>query len=299
MNASIFSFAAAGCAALSNLFFRKNSKSDTQESLDTNGYLVCLYLFSFLLSLVSDPDLWQENINLAAFGIGACVGILNVLLMRLTAQALKCGPAGLTFAFQNASAMFPGVVLFLLFGSEFGFTCSLSQLLGITLVLIGLFLGTKKISNRSEASWAWLKIVLFSFIIQILALSLIQGRCLLFDSNIPLFTITEQGDKWFMPGQFGAALLWQLILFIREKNTLSSGSVIYGSLSGLVNFASTGLLLLATKHALPFEKGILFPCFSVATMLLCNLWANQLYKEPFNLKTNALCAFGIFMGISF
>ena len=48
------------------------------------------------------------------------------------------------------------------------------------------------------------------------------------------------------------------------------------------------MLLLATKSALSFEKGILFPCFAVSAMILCNIWACKLYHEKFNYLTNVL-----------
>lgn len=224
--------------------------------------------------------------------------------MLLTAQALKKGPAGLTFAFQNASAIFPGLILFLLLGSDFGFSCSYFQLTGMVLVLLGLFLGAKKESaNQSGASSKWLKYALACFIIQILALTFIQARCVLFGCGeisglFSDFTFTESDDVWFMPGQFGASFVMQTVIFLREDKRIQASEVIYGSLGGIANFSSTCLLLLATKFALPFEKGILFPCFAVASMILCNLWANRLYNEKFNLKTNALCSFGIFMAVS-
>ena len=41
-------------------------------------------------------------------------------MMLLTTRALQNGPAGLTFAFQNPSAVFPGMILFILFGIRYG-----------------------------------------------------------------------------------------------------------------------------------------------------------------------------------
>lgn len=214
--------------------------------------------------------------------------------MSLTARALTRGPAGLTFAFQNASAVFPGLLLFAIFGQEGGFSSSYYQIAGIILVLCGLFIGVKKNSStEAPTSLRWLKYALACFIVQILALSCIQGRCLLLDPNcVEHFS----KDAWFMPGLFGTALLFQVILFIRERRGIQKNELIYGSGGGLANFLSTGLLLLATKLALPFEKGILFPCFSVSTIILCNAWANRLYKETFNVKANSLCTLGILIG---
>lgn len=302
MNSLLFSLSAAGFTSLYSFFFRKNV--DNSNTTSPSGYLVPFYLFSFILSCLLYPDIWKVKINLIILSIGGCVGILSSTLMVFTSRALKQGPAGLTFAFQNASAIFPGLILFLLLGSNFGFSCSFFQLSGMMLVLLGLFLGVKKQSiNCPIASSKWLKYALACFIIQIITLTFIQARCILFDYGesgrlLSNFTITAADDVWFMPGQFGTSLIMQSVIFLFEKRKLQRSEIVYGSLGGIANFLSTCFLLLATKYALPVEKAILFPLFAVASMILCNFWANRLYNEKFNLKTNALCSFGIFMAVA-
>lgn len=303
MNAIVFSLLAAGSTALASLFFRKNTDKAASNS-DQSGYLVVFYFFSFIFSFFLYSEIWKVPVNPVILGIGIGVGLLNSALMALTSRALKQGPAGLTFAFQNASAVFPGLILFLLLGADFGFSCSFFQLGGMVLVLFGLFLGAKKESaTDSNASFTWLKYALACFIIQILALTFIQARCILFDEAKlgPLllsFGITESADAWFMPGMFGTSLTTQAILFLRKKKNFQKNEIVYGSFAGIANFLATYLLLLATKMALPMEKAILFPCFAVAAMILCNIWANRLYKENFNFRTNVLCSCGIFMAVA-
>lgn len=302
MSALVFSLLAAGCASLSSLSFRKYV--DYANNIQSpSGYLVFFYFLSFALSFFHS-DIFKSDINYIILIIGACVGLLSSVLMLLTSRALILGPAGLTYAFQNASAIFPGLILFLLLGSDFGFSCSYVQLAGMMLVLFGLFLGAKKESmDHPKISFKWLKYALACFIVQILALTCIQARCLLLDCLHAdgLFTgaiLTEINDAWFMPGLFGTSFILQAIIFLRENKRFLKCEVVYGCVGGIANFSSTGLLLLATKFALPIEQGILFPCFAVASMILCNVWANRLYKEDFNYKTNALCSFGIFMAVS-
>jgi hypothetical protein len=302
MNSIAISFSAAGFSSLSSLFFRKNTDHATNGS-SSSGYLVLFYIFSLALYFLFFPDIWEGQVSWIIVLIGVCVGLLSSTLMALTSEALQRGPAGLTFAFQNASAIFPGMILFLLLGPDFGFSCSVVQLIGMMLVLIGLFRGATEQSVRvADSSSEWLTYALACFIIQIAALTCIQARCVLFPDNDPRgvfsgFSVTEADDIWFMPGQFGASLIMQTILFLREKRKLQVPEIVYGSLAGVSNFASTGLLLLSTKLAMPFEKGILFPCYAVGSMVLCNIWAKVLYKERFNLKTNLLCSFGIFMAV--
>lgn len=304
MNALCLSFFAASCAALSSLFVRKNGDNPQATSSSSVHYLMIYYLSSLLFACLLYPDVWTAKVNYIILAIGAAVGVLNSILMLFIANALQRGPAGLTFAFLNASAIFPGFILFILLGAPFGFTYSYIQFIGILLALFGLFLGAhKKGDERPKSYFTWLKYTLAFFAFQIVALTLIQARCVLFNCQqlggvFATFAVTERDDIWFMPGQFAASALLQLIFYLKERQKFQKHEMVYGFLGGMTNFSCTCLLLLATKFALPFEKGILFPCFAITCMVLCNFWANRLYKEPFNFKTNCLCSCGILMAAS-
>lgn len=299
MHSLMICLMAAGSASLSNLFFRKNSSGPSSNS---NSYLLIFYLLSFLFSLFIFPDIWHTPVNFKMLIIGGFAGLFNIILMLLTAQALKQGPSGLTFAFQNASSIFPAVILYVLFGTEFGYMIYYSQLLGIFFVLLGLFLGTRSSGNEEKAiSFSWLKYALACLIVQILALTFIQGRCVLFecagtDHFYAPLAVDQSADVWFMPGQFGIALILQSIIFFSNRSGMQKKDLLYGSLGGIANGLSTFLLLMATKYALSSEQGLLLPTFSVATIILCNLWAKWLYQEKFNYAANACCSLGIVIG---
>lgn len=306
MNALFFSILASACASSSNLFFRKSSAQSVNES--SAGYLLFFYFGSFMLSFVLNPFIFSDSLNLLMFGFGMGVGVLNMGLMYLTSRALKTGPAGLTFAFQNTSAVFPGIILYLIFGAEYGFTYSFTQMLGVLLVVYGLFIGArcKSINKTSETPTSsfkssWIKYALACLGVQILALTLIQLRCIFFEypgeSLSHSFSLASREDVSFLIGQFGTAFLIQFICFVSQGITWPQKAAFYGSLGGVSNFLSTALLLLATKWALPFEQGILFPCFAVGTIILSNLWANRLYQEKFNILSNVICACGILMSL--
>lgn len=294
MDGILLSVFAAVCASLSNLFVRKTANIHSSPY----GHLTCHYFVSFLLCFFIFPNILKVPLSMPITCIGGSVGILNVVLMLLMCKALKQGPSGLTFALQNVSSIFPGVILFLLFGEEFGFDFTSTQALGIGLVIFGFFLTTK---TRSGVSLSWFKYALGCFLIQVLALSLIQWRCLLFEFDKPSHlllppTLLPDTDIWFMPGLFGAAFFLQLVIFLREQRRLTQTEMGYGVLTGLANGLSTYLLSLATKWAGPQEQAILFPCFAVTTIILCNAWANKLYKEKFNIWANSTCALGVFIG---
>lgn len=294
MNAIFLSLGAAVCAASTNLFFRMN----TARVNSVSGFLVLFYLSAFVFSLILSPEIFQTQISLNIVALGALVGALNVGMMFLTSLALQTGPAGLTYAFQNASSVFPGLILFALFGIQYGFSCSAWQIAGICLVILGLFIGTINQDNSENkgASLAWLRYAVACLLVQVIALSVIQGRCILFqgDSNL------QQQDLWFMPAQFGTALFLQsLILFkdLRKNKKIYKEEVYFGILAGLGYFGGTLLLLLATKYATPGETSVLFPCFAVATIVLCNTWASLLYGEKFQYLSNAICATGVFLSL--
>lgn len=248
------------------------------------------------------PTLWNTALSPTMAAVGSVTGLAYVAMMGLTALALKTGPSGLTFAFQNAGSVFPAILLFLAFGPSFGFLWTYSQLVGITLVLGGLFLGARSTSNNTPTNTLkWLKYAMGCFAAQIVALTLIQGRCVFFNCDQLMGCLSGWGcnsadDVWFMPVQFAASLLFQGMIFWRERRRLQRIEILWGALGGVCNVACTFCLLYATKGATPFEKGILFPCFAAATIILCNLWAKGLYNEKFNVVSNTLCAAGILVG---
>lgn len=299
MNALILVLFAACSAAICNLFFRKNSA----ENKAPLGQLTCHYFISFISSLFICYDIWYTPFDITMTLVGSAVGVLNVFLMILTISALKRGSSGLTFAFQNAGSVLPGLLLFLLFGASFGFAFTYAQAIGIVLVLVGLFLGAKTAEKNQEGSntSSWLKFATACFLVQVCCLTLIQWRCLIFQENIPAHSliparVSEQFDIWFLPGFFGTASLFQLMLFLREKRWLKRSEIVYGIYTGVANGISMYLLGLATKLATPLEKAILFPCFAVTVIILCNAWACKLYNEKFQLWPNLACILGIVIG---
>src|SRR5690348_14841228 len=149
MNSIFLSFFAASLSCGTNLFFRKNSINATQSP---TGFLLFFYLIGFISALFVSPNSWHQPCHFFMLALGASSGLLNLLLMLLTASALKKGPSGMTFAFHNVSYVFPGILLFSIFGTAFGFNYSLKQVLGILLVLAGLFIGARGISGNNQYS---------------------------------------------------------------------------------------------------------------------------------------------------
>jgi len=261
-------------------------------------YLLFYFLVSLVWSVIINIELLTHTWNPLVIVIGGIVGLLNVGLMLLTSKALQNGPSGLTFAFQNAGSVFPNLILYLIFGPAFGFIVTPYQILGMSLVLLGLFLAALRNANQSATiSKTWIWYALGCFLAQTAILTIFQWRCLLFcpENNhilIP-FAIPEGDDAWFMPGFFATALFFQSFAFWLNRTPLQRGVVVYGCLSGVANASSTFLLLMATKLALPLERGFIFPLFAVAVIILCNIWGYKLYQERVDMRAILLCSLGI------
>lgn len=289
-------------AACANFFFRKNQ----EHGGSSLAFLASYYLFSLLISILINPALFTTHWNPILMSFGSIAGALSAMMMLFTAGALLTGPAGLTFAFQNAGAILPSFLLFFLFGPSFDFMLTPYHLIGITAVLVGLYLGTRTQNAAVSLHFnfkKWIIYALSTFVLQGLVLSIFQWRCLLFSplkKAHPLipWTCPAQEDVWFIPGFFiMTTLLLSFIFFGKEKRWMKRKEFFYGMIGGLFNGTTTFLLLLGTKQAAGMQKAILFPFFAVSVILFCNIWGKAIYKEKVNWFAIFLCIFGVFFSL--
>lgn len=187
------------------------------------------------------------------------------------------------------------------FGAAMGFPYTGWHGIGSLLVLVGLFwAGKEREGFRDKGKW-----ILFSssmFGLHILVLLLFQWRALLLNVPNPqelasFFTAEQIKSQWFMPCMFFSAALVQLFLFLRyEKRLPYRQEVLYGTIGGFANGLCTYFMIWSTEVATPLENAIIFPTFSVVTILLSNLWGQKLYQEKVNWRACQLCAFGLVLG---
>lgn len=293
----LITFLASSFCSVANFFIRKN----LNDQGSPQGYFLASFALSLLASMgMNFSKILHVPISIPMLLTGCIAGCLIVLMMNLTAAALTRGPAGLTFAFQTSGSVFPAAILFLLFGTAFGFTLTSFMLGGFCLIIAGLFWAAWP-SHTETSRWkkGWLFYALSIFTIHLLLLVLIQWRCLAFtpgpSSPFILFHCSPEQDVWFMPGLFGIAFLLQVILSIRAKHWPTSKEILYGSLGGISNGLGTHCLLLATIFASSLLKGILFPLFTIGIIMICNLWSFLLYSEKVNWRANILCSAGILL----
>lgn len=179
MNATILALSSSGFSALTNLFFRKCSSANS----NTERYLFYYYLVSFIGSFFLQAEIQQIRWHSFLFTAGCVAGVLNVIMMLITARALQYIPSGITFTFQNAGSVFPNLVLFLILGPAFGFLVTYNQIVGMILILFGLFLGIFPIHSSKASPTVWLKYAIGCCLIQTAILSIFQARLLLLDMH--------------------------------------------------------------------------------------------------------------------
>lgn len=289
----LFALSSAGCASFSNYLFRRSNSTNSNAQI----YLIYYYALSLIASLFIRPDILTAGWHPLSFLVGCCIGFLNLTMMQLTATSLRYASVGITFAAQNASSVFTTPILYVVFGSSFGFFVSEYQIIGMVCVLIGLFVGT--VNNfRVDKPIQALVSTLGMFSFQLLILCIFQGR----------FLILEDGDSdaWLLVGFFSTALALQVLTYIKSQSTrsqevYSAGSnnkrialrYFCGSFGGIANAASTYLLLKATEAAELHHAGLVFPLFAVATITICNIWGYWYFNEKINYLSLLFFSMGI------
>jgi hypothetical protein len=157
-------------------------------------------------------------------------------------------------------------------------------------------------ARSTEKKRRWVALVVGAFVMHTLFLIIMQWRALFlnFPGENGLFLNFDMQDaksQWFMPAVFFAAALIQFVVYITTQKRLPNRSeTFYGILGGITNGVGTFFMIWSTEVSSPVEHAMIFPIFSVAVILSCNLWGQWLYKEKVNWLANGLCVFGILVG---
>jgi hypothetical protein len=284
--------------AAANLFFRK--------SIDAGGttkvYITIQLFLTFLVAILLGPvrtSNYAWSPCMAGFGLAG--GIVMAGLMATLGRALEKGPAGLTFAILNASTVMPMIVMVLLFGTQFGYTYTLTNGIGSAIVIAGLFwAGWNTI--RSGKNTVWFAFALAAFLLHTVVLVLMQWRALFIhfpgvDGLFLSFNSDDAVSQWFMPMMFLSAMAIQLLVYVLSLKRLPNKyEVRYGIFGGLGQGIGTFFMIRATEVSTAMEHAMVFPIFAVTIIILCNLWGQWLYREKVNWKASILCVLGILIG---
>lgn len=277
-----------------------------RRSIDSGGsakaYLVVQLTFSFLVMILLNPvRTGNYTWGWTAVEIGLFGGILLGFLMWGIGKTLEKGPPGLSFAILNTSSVMPGILLALIFGATFGHPYTLWNGLGSIIVVLGLlWAGWTSESNPQKFIWACY--AAFIFIVHALFLVFLQWWSMLHQNELPLtvllpLKLNPFDSQWFMPAVLFAAAAFQWIIYIVTiRKRPKKEELKFGMLGGIAHGICTFFLILAPQKAAPWENAMIFPIFSVAIILICNGWAQILYKEKVNWKANTLSLIGLILG---
>ncbi|HEV7736366.1 MAG TPA: hypothetical protein VGO47_03200 [Chlamydiales bacterium] len=291
--------------ALGNLLMRK--------SLDAGGttkmYLVLQLSVCFCISILLGPvktNSYSMNGPVVCFGL--FTGFVLIALLITLGKALEKGPPGLTFSILSAGAVFPGLIMAAIFGETGGFPYTPWHAFGSVLVLIGLFWAGRERSNGDSpqssvpSKRTWVILVAGMFVIHILLLLLYQGRALMMSRMLSGLSVSQIysdqiASEWFVPMMYVGAVVIQLSIFLKtEARWPKNKEWLYGFAGGIANGLCTFFLLHGTKVAIGLENAIIFPVYSIGTIVFSNLWSQRLYGESVNWRACQVCALGILLG---
>ncbi len=285
-------------ASLSNFCMRR--------SIDSGGtakaFLAVQLSIAALAALLLGPIRTGEySINTPVALLGLISGLIFGVMLITLGRALEKGPPGLTFATLNASTVMPAVVMTAFFGAAFGFIYTPWHAVGSLLVLAGLFWAGKGLQGIVDRR-SWIVFSLLTFILHILFLVLMQWRALILNWPRPEeigigFASSEIGSPWFMFFIYLTAAVMQIGVYLfTERRNPKREECFYGLFGGIGNSLSTFFLIWATEAANALENAVLFPVFSIAIIIICNVWGQRLYQERVNWKACQVCLFGLLVG---
>lgn len=291
-------FIAAFFCAASNFCMRRSidSGGTTRAFLGIQMTIACLV--SFLLGPAKSQ---QYSINLPMIGLGSVAGVIFSCVFGALGRALQKGPPGLTFSILNASTVVPAIVMAALFGVSYGYDYTLWHGIGSLFVLAGLFWAGRGLDGLQDRN-RWLFFSFSMFALHVLLLVLFQWRALLLNSPHPeelasYFTVEKIQSQWFMTLMYGVAAVIQITLFLKnEWRILKPQELANGFMGGASNSVCTYFLLWSTEIATSLENAVIFPIFSVITILLSNLWSQRVYEEQVNWRACQICALGLIIG---
>jgi len=289
---------AAFFCAFSNLCMRRS----IDHGGTTKAFLVIQFFSAiFLMILLNPVRTGSYDVNIPITILAIIEGVVLALMLFFIGKALEKGPPGLTFAALNGSTVMPAIVMATVFGAALGHTYSMYHAIGSLLVLLGLFWAGRSLVGMKDLR-QWALFVTFAFGLHIVFLVVTQWRVLQFSNpNLPeifrLMSAQDAQSQWFLPLIYLGAFFFQFFVFtLSEKRLPNSSEAGYGVLGGICNGASTFFLIQSTEFASTIENAMIFPVFSVLTIVYCNLWGKYLYKEQVNWKAAQVCMLGLVIG---
>ncbi len=250
-------------ALLAIILKLSGSKSD-------NTYGVCLFnymtasLIAFLF--ISDKNLLTTGGTV--LGMGAVSGILYLGSLALYQININKNGTVLAAVFSKLGVIIPTAMGFIFFSE----TPSLVQILGILVAIAAIIVinyqkGDSEAKSGTKVQAAGLLLLL-----------LVGGLC---DSTSKVFEFIgdRKDDDRFMFFIFLFAGIFTLVPLIRSKKRIDLTTAICGIIIGIPNYFVTRFLLKALTEMPSF---IVYPTYSVGTVILISLMSRIFFKEKLN-----------------
>ena len=250
-------------ALLAIIIKLSGSKSD-------NTYGVCLFnymtasLIAFLF--ISDKNLLTTGGTV--LGMGAVSGILYLGSLALYQININKNGTVLAAVFSKLGVIIPTAMGFIFFSE----TPSLVQILGILVAIVAIVVinyqkGDSEVKSGAKVQAAGLLLLL-----------LVGGLC---DSTSKVFESIgdRKDDDRFMFFIFLFAGIFTLVPLIRSKKKIDLTTAICGIIIGIPNYFVTRFLLKALTEMPSF---IVYPTYSVGTVILISLMSRIFFKEKLN-----------------
>lgn len=293
--ALILMLLAALCAATTNFFMRRSIDAGGS----TRAYLAIQMVVALVVMLLMGPARNPgTELNWPICFLGAVSGLFLALMLYMLGKALEKGPAGLTFSILSSATIVPSIILAILYGETLGCTYTVFHGIGSLLVVLGLFwagFGLQGMQDKKK----WLQFSFAMFALHVALLVVFQWRGILSGLDHPewiasAFTKEVLSSEWYLPMLYLAASAFQLTIFFKNKSpSPTKQEWLCGVGGGIGNGLCTYLMIVGSEVATMEERAVMFPLFSIATIIFSNLWSQALYKEKIHWKASQLCALGI------
>lgn len=261
------------CSALIAIIMRLSARTVTANiSMLAANYITCLLLAAGYAGFQIFP-LHAPGFS-SAVGMGAVNGVLYLLGFVLLQYNTRKNGVVLSSVFMKLGLLVPMILSIFLFAE----IPTGLQWAGFVLAVGAVIL----INYRKGTSFSGFKLTL--------VLNLLASGC--GDAMSKIFEVygPEGYANQFLFYTFASALLLCIVLILSKKERPDMHALLFGVLVGIPNFFSAKFLLMALER---LPAVIVYPTFSVATILMVTLAGIGLFKE--RLRKNQWIALAIIL----
>ena len=246
---------------ISILMRLSSDKISAHLSMLAVNYLICALLGAGYANF----DVWAAGQN--GFGMAVVLGVISGALylagfVKLQSNVRKNGVV-LSSMFMKLGLLVPILTSVIFFGE----VPTWLQILGFCIAVTAIIMMNLKKEENSKG-----------FSMGLILLLLLGGGCDLMSKIYEMYGQPQLADPYLFY-TFAAATLMCLVLVVCEKERPGIREVIFGTLIGIPNFFSAKFLLLALTK---LPAVVVYPSFSVATLLVVTLAGVLVFKERLN-----------------